>query len=222
MATVEDATLWLHIAAGVIALLAGLGALVTTNGGRRHRKAGRTFVASMSIVVGTVFALLVFDSTPSRMFLTLIGVFSGYFVFSGYRVLARKRPVDEAQAVDWIAAVAVVIVCFALGGWGISSLISGRSFGVVPILFSVIGIGAGLSDLQTFRDTTYRGPWMIDHLGRMVGAYIATVTAVSVVNLTMFPQVVTWVWPTVLGVPLIWFWKRKYGDTGPLVRLASR
>lgn len=222
MVVLEDATLWLHIAAGVIALLAGLGALVTTKGGRRHRKAGRTFVASMGIVVGTVFGLLVFDPTPSRIFLTLIGVFSGYFAFSGYRVLARKRLVDEAHAIDWAAAVAVVIVCFALGGWGISSLVSGNSLGIVMILFSLLGIGAGLSDLQTFRDATRQGPWMINHLSRMVGAYIATVTAVSVINLTILPQVITWLWPTVLGVPLIWFWERKYGDTGPLVHLAPR
>lgn len=222
MVSLEDATLWLHIAAGIIGIFAGLGALVTTKGRQRHRKAGRTFVASMGIVVGTVFALLVLDPTPLRRFLTLIGVFSGYLAFSGYRVLARKRPLDEAHTVDWAAAVAVVIACLALGGWGISSLISGTSFGTVMVLFSLIGLAAGLSDLQIFRDAAQKGPWMTNHLRRMVGAYIAMVTAVSVVNLTMLPQVITWIWPTVVGVPLILFWYRKYANTGPLARLAPR
>jgi len=50
----------------------------------------------------------------------------------------------------------------------------------------------------------------------MMGAYIATVTAVSVVNTG---SVVSWLWPTVIGVPLIWYWFRKYGDTGPFARI---
>lgn len=183
MVTLEDTTLWLHIAAGVVALLGGLSALVTTKGGRRHKRAGRMFVASMGIVIGTVFLLLLLNSTPFRVFLSLIGVFSGYFVFSGYRVFARKRPASEAHTVDWIGASIVVIACFALGGWGVNFFILGNSFGIVMVLFSVIGIGAGLSDLRTFHNANRQDPWMIDHLGRMVAAYIATVTAVSVTKI---------------------------------------
>lgn len=62
---------------------------------------------------------------------------------------------------------------------------------------------------------------MADHLGNMIGAYIATVTAVSATNLTPFIGVVAWLWPTALGVPLIWYWQAKYGDTGPFKRWVS-
>ena len=118
MTPVETVTLWIHIAAGVVALLTGVIALVTRKGGLRHRQAGRTYVASMGVVVITVLPLLVLDPSPNRVFLTLIAIFSGYFAFSGYRVLSRKRPVDNAEPVDWAAAVFVVGACLILGGWG--------------------------------------------------------------------------------------------------------
>lgn len=222
MTSVETVTLWIHIAAGVVALLTGVIALVTRKGGLRHRQAGRTYVASMGVVVVTVLPLLALDPSPNRVFLTLIAIFSGYFAFSGYRVLSRKRPVDNAEPVDWAAAVFVVGACLILGGWGVSLLLGGNSFGTVMIVFGVIGLTVGFSDLRVFRDPVRRGPWMMDHLSRMMGAYIATVTAVSVVNLTMVSPVVSWLWPTAIGIPLIWYWFRKYSNTGPFARLVPK
>lgn len=63
--------------------------------------------------------------------------------------------------------------------------------------------------------TFYRGPqlrfdWFYRHIARMLGGYIATVTAVSAVNLTMLPTIVRWLWPTVIGTPLIVVWIRRY------------
>lgn len=215
MVTSEAITLWTHIAAGVVALLAGVGALVTTKGGLRHRQAGRIYVMSMGVVVGTVFLLLAFDPSQERIFLTLIAIFSGYFAFSGYRVLSRKRPVDDVETIDWGAAVLLVGTCLFLGGWGISFLLGGDSFGTVMIVFGAIGLIVGFSDFWEFRNSDRRGPWITNHLRRMIGAYIATVTAVSVVNLTMVPSVVSWLWPTLIGVPLILYWYRKYANTSP-------
>ncbi|SDJ99204.1 DUF2306 domain-containing protein [Natronorubrum texcoconense] len=222
MVTLESVTLWAHIAAGVVALLAGLVAVVTVKGGRRHRRAGRIYVASMGIVVGTVLPLLAFEPSSNRIFLTLVAVFSGYFAFTGYRVLARKRPTDEAETVDWTAAVLVVGACLFLGGWGVGFLVGGNSFGTVMIVFGLIGLVVGVSDLLAFRDSDRREPWLNDHLGRMMGAYIATVTAVSVVNFTAVSPVVSWLWPTAIGVPLIWYWSRKYANTGPFARLVPK
>lgn len=47
-------------------------------------------------------------------------------------------------------------------------------------------------------------------MGNMLGAYIATVSAFSVVNLTLLPSIVRWLWPTTVGVPLILLWIRHY------------
>ena len=215
MVTVEDAALWTHIAAGVVALFAGGIALATEKGGRRHRRAGRVYVASMGVVVATVFPLYAVEQAFFRTFLVLVAVFSGYFALSGYRALARKRPNDETDRVDWAAAVAVAVASLVLGAWGVTVVAGGDSFGVVMVVFGAIGVLVGASDLRAFRAGS-EDSWLVSHLSRMVGAYIATVTAVSVVNLEAAPAVVAWLWPTAAGVPLILYWQAKYGNEGPL------
>jgi len=211
MPTAEEWTLWLHIAAGTVALSAGVGALATAKGGLWHRRSGRVFVVSMGIVVGTVFPLLALDPTSFRAFLALVAVFSGYLVLSGYRALSRKRPTDEPGVIDWIGAAGVVIACAGLGGWGLSLILGGDSFGIVMIVFGGIGLAFGVADTRTFRAGGRRGPWTVTHLQRMIAAFIATVSAVSAVNLTGMLGIVAWLWPTVAGVPLIVYWSKKYG-----------
>jgi len=212
---VETAVLWTHIGAGVLALVAGGVALATEKGGRRHRRAGRGYVGAMAVVVATVVPLFAFEQSFFRTFLLLVAVFSGYFAFSGYRALARTRPSDEPTAADWAGAVVVAGACLALGAWGVAVLAGGDTFGVVMAVFGAIGLALGAADLRAFAAGADRA-WLVNHLSRMVGAYIATVTAVSVVNLGTAPAVVAWLWPTAVGVPLIWYWQAEYGGVGPL------
>ncbi len=221
--TPEAIVLGVHVAAGVVALVAGAVALVTEKGGRRHRRAGRAYVRAMAVVVGTVPLLLAFDPTDFvRQFLLLVAVFSGYLVFSGYRVLARKRPAAKGETVDRLAAGLLVLASLGLGGWGLALVTGDAStafadIGVVMSVFGGIGLIVGSYDLRDFLSPDRRDPWIADHLGRMIGGYIATVTAVTVVNLAdVLPGVVAWLWPTAVGVPLIWYWQSTYADVGPL------
>lgn len=217
MASVETVVLRLHIAAGAVALLAGLAALAATKGGRRHRLAGRGYVAAMALVVLTVPVLFAFERSFVRGFLVLVAVFSGYLVFSGYRTMTG-RPVGGATTVDWLGATLVVVACLALGGWGVTLLVAGSGMGVVLGVFGGIGLLLGVADVRAFRAGDPRDGPVVDHLTRMVGGYVATVTAVSVVNLagTAVPAVVAWLGPTALGVPLILYWQARYADVGPL------
>jgi hypothetical protein len=212
MATLEEWTLWLHIAGGTVALLAGIGALVTNKGGLRHRQAGTVFLVSMSIVVGTVFVLLPLDPTPFRGILALVALFSGYLAFSGYRALSRKRPAQTEHPVDWIAAGSVILACIGLSVWGLTLFLDGRSFGIVMLVFGGIGVAFGTIDIRLFQTSDVE-EWMVNHLQRMIGAFIATVSAVSAVNLTPVMGIAAWLWPTAVGVPLIYYWSKKYSST---------
>jgi uncharacterized membrane protein len=209
MPTLEEWILWLHIAGGTVALFAGVGALVTTKGGWRHRQAGKVFLLSMGVIVGTVFILLPLNPTLFRIILTLVAIFSGYLAFSGYRALSRKRPRQTANEVDWIAAGSVVFACLGLSVWGIIWFLDGRSFGIVMLVFGGIGIAFGTMDIYLFRASEAK-EWRVNHLQRMIGAFIATVSAVSAVNLTPVIGITAWLWPTILGVPLIYYWSKKY------------
>ena len=85
--------------------------------------------------------------------------------------------------------------------------------GVVAVLGG-IGVGFGVGDLRAFREGGDRGSWMVSHLQRMVAAFIATVSAVSAVNLTDALGVAAWLLPTVLLVPLVVYWSNKYEQRG--------
>jgi len=163
----------------------------------------------MGIVVGTVFALLALDPTSFRIILTLVAVFSGYLAFSGYRVLSRKRPAVAPGLLDWIAASSVVLACFGLGVWGISWTVAGNSFGFVMLVFGGIGVAFGTMEIRTFRGDEY-DEWIVSHLQRMIAAFIATISAVSAVNLTPVLGIVAWLWPTILGTPLIYHLSKKH------------
>jgi len=212
MPMLETATLLIHVAAGIVAVLAGIGALATEKGGLAHRRAGRVFVASMAVVVGTVFPLVALDPSDFRVFLALVAVFSGYLAFSGYRVLARKRPASEASAIDWLGALAVVVACLGLGGWGLVGLGGGETLGVVMVVFGAVGLAFGGRDLLVFHSSDGGTDWVVTHLQRMIAAFIATVSAVSVVNLSEALGVVAWLWPTVAFVPVIVYLSREHSS----------
>ncbi|PSP46560.1 hypothetical protein BRC69_03275 [Halobacteriales archaeon QH_6_66_25] len=92
------ALLGVHVLAGLFALGAGFGAIVTTKGGRRHNAAGRLYVLSMAVVVTTAVPLAVW---VENWFLLAIAAFSGYLVFGGYRVIRQlRRP--PAERPPWI------------------------------------------------------------------------------------------------------------------------
>jgi len=54
-----------------------------------------------------------------------------------------------------------------------------------------------------------RDEWMVHHLQRMIGAFIATVSAVSAVNLAPMLGILAWLWPTIVGVLLLAYWSNE-------------
>lgn len=203
MATVMTALLSLHVLAGVVALIAGFGAIATRKGGRTHRRAGKLYVVGMAIVVTTAVPLAI---RIESWFLLAIAVFSGYLVFGGYWVILRRRTgIDGAGMVDWVghgSMLAVGLGMILAGGWG--SATGAIDLGPVLVVFGVVGGSFAVQSLREVRspaaDST---PWFETHVAYMGGAYIATVTATVTVNLTMLPPVLRWLGPTVVGAPLI-------------------
>ena len=202
MAAARSAVLWAHIAAGVLALSAGLVAMATEKGGRRHVRAGRIYVGSMAVVVTTALPLAAVDAD---YFLFSIAVFSGYLVFTGWRVLARKRPEPGvASPVDWAANLTMVVFGLAMVGLGGADLLDDDGLGVALVVFGAIGLALAGSQVRS----VYNPPedpreWFSRHIVFMGAGYIATVTAAVTVNLVMLPPVLRWVGPTLVGTPLI-------------------
>lgn len=211
MSTLPEIVLGLHVLAGFLALFAGGGALATKKGGRRHRRLGRTFVYAMATVSGTAIALLLVDVSTLRVFLGFVAVFSFYFAFSGYRVLSRKRPDEGPTPVDWVALALLLGSGLGMGWTGLAGPFAGSGFAPVVLAFAAIAVVFAVNDFRQFSTPSDgRREWFFEHLARMCAAYIATVSAFSAVNFLFLPTVVRWLWPTLVGTPLIAYWTRRY------------
>lgn len=193
----------IHIGAGTLALASGTVALVSRKGVGLHRRAGTLFFIAM--VANTLASFVLATIHPSA-FLLAIGVFSLYLVFAGWRAIVSRGP--KAQALDWAAALIMLAVgIFMIGRAGWEMFLG--PIGANPALLVFGGIGGALAveDLRSFAHVLPRGPERLSrHLTRMVAAMIATTTAFAVVNLHQLPQLVPWLGPTVIGVPLIVYW----------------
>lgn len=206
--------LLLHIAAGFLALAMAGVALATEKGATWHRRAGSTYVIGMFIVSATALWLATVEASA---FLLAVGIFSFYLVFTGWRAGTqrdgRPRPLDQ-----FVGATMGLTGIFMLG-WGVGRWLGSGSEALaqagIMMVFGAIGLVLAVSDWRDWRAGPIRGKARIArHLSRMLAGTIATITAAVVVNLTFLPDLVTWIGPTVLLTPLIFWWNSKVLSTG--------
>jgi hypothetical protein len=207
MDTAVDVTLWIHILFGHLTLLAAPGAMLTRKGSRWHRRWGKAFFWALMVVALTAVAL---SLARSNLFLLLVAVFSFYLAYSGYAVLSRKLPHHRARPADWVATTAMLVGGVMLVAYGIY-LIPARSFGIVAVVFGTAGLAVAGFDVHSYlRPAADPRAWWFAHMTRMLAAYIATVSAFSVVNFEFLPPLVRWLWPAAVGSIGIAVWRRHY------------
>lgn len=141
--------LWIHVTAGVLALLAGFVAISVAKGGRLHRRSGMLFAGSM--VVMTVSAVIAATWLRPNMGNMFAGTLTLYLVVTG--VLAIKRTV--AQARPWLVGLMTVALFVGSGALLLAFVAQARpsaSLDSIPaaafFMFAFIGLLAGLLDAR--------------------------------------------------------------------------
>jgi len=211
------ALLFVHVCAGFCAFLLAPVALSTAKGGKQHKRWGMVCLWAMGVVAATALPMALYRPV---LFLALVAIFSFYLAFSGYRVLRLKDLArgGSARPIDWVAAVFTFCASACLAGFGAFRPAWVQNFGIVAVVFGVIGMRASGREMWTFvRKPTERMFWWYTHLGNFIGSYIAAWTAFSAVTLTQFfhdGAWYIWLWPTIIGVPAIAittaYYKRKF------------
>lgn len=206
--TVFLALLTVHVIAGFASLIAAIGAVTTQwlrTAHRWHVLAGQVFFRGMIVIFLTAVPLAWMIES---LFLFLISLFSVYLAWSGYRYAKRRR-----GPVSWPdKAAAGLMMAAALGmiGFGAAMLFGSDLNGITLLVFGGLGLTLGWLDLDAYRKGEYTGKQRIaSHLGMMLGATIAAVTAFVVTNFTLEPAFVLWIAPTLVIVPLISYWTRR-------------
>ena len=190
-----------HIAAGSVALLTAAAAVAAPKGRRWHIRVGRVYAAAMTVVFLTAVPLAMLGGS---IFLLLIAVFSFYLVFAGWRFARNRR--RRAHPMDWAGV--GVLGATGLAMWGYAVVIGrgGDSQWVTLAVFGAIAVGLGLADGRFHRQQPGGASRVARHLTSMLAATIATVTAVTVVNVDLEPVWLPWILPTVVITPLIVWW----------------
>ena len=211
--TIVSALRAAHIAAGFIALVVAPLAMIAKKGGDAHRRWGKVFFYSMAVVAATA---IIIGIVRPNVFLAMVAVFSFHLVATGYRSLYHKR-LHEGQkpaTMDLVLQGTAGVINGGLFIWGFTNMLLGNR-GSGTILFLVFGLIGSLMvwrNMQRFYSrANEKNEWLYAHMTGFLGGYIATVSAFSVVNMTFIkPVVLQWLWPTLVGAPLIALWVRHY------------
>jgi uncharacterized membrane protein len=171
----------IHIAAGSLALIIGLIAIIAGKGKKLHRVAGRIFLILMSIVIITgLIGVFVFGRNT---FLLVITVLSGYLAFSGYRVIKAKSNSPKLPDIA-VCLVSLISVLYFLYYFKSICMIWSPviMYSTVGYLFLMIIYDIGRYFIPA---KAYGNLWLYEHILKMVSAFGGLLSAFSG---TVFPQ----------------------------------
>lgn len=202
----------IHIICSTIGLLSGTMSMVLKKGNNFHRKIGQVYYFTM--LIGGLSSM-VLSAIHRNVFLFLLGIFTVYLIITGKRYLSFKNADHKCNKFDWLHSIAMFLVAGTLVILGIYRSIDRNEFGVIFIFFGLLGLRFSSTDYTYFRGKSkVINFWLTVHLQRFIGSYIAALTAFLVVNAKYIPKTipfwVVWLLPSIILIPVILRWTRKY------------
>ncbi len=228
-----DILILVHVATGFLGLAAFWVPVFARKGGRTHVRAGRVYVycayvVTLSAITAAAGRIVSYQAQGIRLaddpelygislFLGYLGLVTFATVRQGIRALATRRAPETLrtpfhEALAWASmAGSATLIAFALA---VPSQVSPILLGLSPI-----GLFTGRNMLRLMRNPgAERMGWFYSHLGSMIGGGIAFHTAFAVFGVQRLwaydlagpLAVVPWILPTVIGLPAIGIWTRRY------------
>jgi uncharacterized membrane protein len=213
MEAISKLIVLIHIIAGSLTLITGPIAIFANRKNiRLHRIAGKIFFIAMNIVC--ISAIIGFIKRPDLIFYQfLLGI--SILVYAGILRGVRAIQMMKGGSIKTLDFVYTVLL-------GLSSItmlyMSFHSFRkeVIPfgVLFLIFGLGS-LDDtwknykLFTKPENFDKNHWQWTHIHSMLGAFMASTTAFTVNTASYLPWYIQWFGPTLLLLPLQFYWGKK-------------
>lgn len=205
MHTLFVTLLAIHIACGTVSLISAAGALTATKGQYWHRKFGDFFFYGMTGVFVTAVPMTLLH--PS-LFLFLISFFSYYFAFTGRRYALNTAGLPKR--IDWLVSGGMLIMAVGMLVLGIYLYPTNATRSITILVFGALGANFSFTNLKIYWRGGVRGrERLMQHFSSMLAATIAALTAFAVTNFTFHPEIVLWLGPTVVLVPVIFWWHKR-------------
>ncbi|CAN5808386.1 hypothetical protein BH11BAC7_BH11BAC7_27970 [soil metagenome] len=197
-----------HITAGTISLVVAPIAFMTLKGGPAHRLWGKIYFYCMAVVAVTAITMSLYHHIP---FLLMIAIFSFSAAARGYRTIYRKKP-GQAKAIDYLIDGLAALFSTGLCYYSFTLFRDGeRIFSFISAAFGIIGLRTSLTQLYRLKNPTNdKKAWLYEHIANMSVSYIASVTAFLVTAVHFLPPIITWLGPSLVGAPLIFYTINKY------------
>ena len=201
--------LYIHIFCGGLSFIIGMIVLFMKKGNSIHKKLGTSF---FYLLLTSSLISLAMSVMHKNYFLFIVGIFTAYMLISGKLYINLKSKNDVTNA-NWAITALMFVFGLAFLIFGIYKLINNDSFGFVLLIFGLISFAFVAKDYQNFvTNNLHRNHYLRGHISRMVGGYIAAVTAFLVVNNQVLPAIVVWLLPTAVLVPFIVKWIKEYAQ----------
>lgn len=166
---------------------------------------------STGMMASSLLSLLV-SRMPNHenlfLFLIGIGVFAIYMVLSGNRAL-KYRTKTKPEMIDKTISGSMFVFSFIMVALGSYHLTTELDKGILYLLFGGFGLFFTIIDFRFYGNPEKtRSAYSVSHIRKMVGAFIASVTAFLVAGLGLM-NLLFWILPSVIGTVYIVFWRRK-------------
>ena len=214
METLTSIHLFLHIAAGVITLIAGPIAIFTNRKYTKlHKIAGKIFFFAMLYVCfSSIIGFFRHSDIIFYQFLLGIGLLVLAGILRGVRAL-QIRQTGIVKHFDFAYTILLGITGICMLGMAIWHFSIGTMI-AFPILFAVFGIGC-LNDTR-INYKMFSNPlnyekteWLKLHVQTMIGCFTASTTAFTVNTAHYLPWYIQWFGPTLILLPLQFYWGKK-------------
>lgn len=207
METTIKILIYIHAFFGGIGLMSGIGSVLVKKGSALHKRMGKLF--SIGMITNCLISLpICWLPGHQNIFLFLIGLFTIYLVISGNRTSSFKHK-SEADFMDKLISGSMLFFSVIMISIGLYCQLNSIENGILFTFFGGFGLYMTIKDFIFFKNASeFRKNWLSKHIGKMVGALIASITAFIVAGMGI-GNLISWMLPSVLGTIYIIYWNRK-------------
>ena len=221
MKEIHDIFLWIHIPAGTLSLILFWVPVMVKKGNNIHRKVGRAYYWCMWIVQITALILSVNNAFLGHYtmaaFLGFLAILTGYPLWYSYEILQQKNIWTERyfqirRSFAWVLFSASLSMIIG------AAVLKFQNQGVLMLLFGLLGLPAMKDAIMSKETAMKTGSRIKMHMQGTIISGIAAYTAfLSFGGRSLFGellpgywQLLPWIAPTIIGVTVLRFMKKKY------------